>query len=605
MGRPLKLPTWERPEHDDVEINRHALRGELPVLLTRAAVPSGQFNEEAMTITAVISTATPVARRDAKGVYGEILDPNGIRSETEVPLLDGHAQGSIRNVIGIAKNIRVENGEVLADLRFSLADDVLPIVQRVKDGTASRFSVGYRILSAQDSKSGANRTRTATEWQLTEVSIVALGADPNARRRAANMEDEITIAPEAEQQQIRSLAELAGLTRGWAEDQIDSGATLESARSAALAQMQGRSQQTRIRTVASHDDPHQVRQRQEDAILFRAAGGELPEASRQYAEIGFRQLAVDSLNRAGVSVRGLSTDEIFQRAAEHTTSDFSLTVSNVAGKIAQQRYTAAASALMPLVRTRNLPNFKPAQTVRLGEISSLNPISESGEIKHVSHAETGETYQLATYAGALNLSRKLLIDDDLNLFGDTTAALADAAAATVSDKLAATLVGGVTLKLSDNKAVFHASRGNLGTADAAVLFNALDNARKALRTIKGVDGKTIVGAAPKYWVVSPELETSAEQLLSQVYAGNFGEVNPFVGKFELLVEPRLNGTNSYIFADPARLPTLGLAYLSSAPGPQIQRAEGWDVLGMKFRVVLDVAAFWENWRGAYLAQTAA
>lgn len=597
MSRKAKAPVWERPKRDDVKINRQALRGELPVLLTRSATVAGQFDDEAMTISAVISTATPVARRDAKGVYGEILDPNGMRSETEVPLLDGHAQGSIRNVIGIAKNIRVENGEVLADLRFSLADDVLPIVQRVKDGTASRFSVGYRILSAEDSRNGASRTRTATEWQLTEVSLVALGADPNARRRAANMTDEITLAPEAEQQQIRSLAELAGLTRGWAEDQIDAGATLESARSAALAQMQGRSQQTRIRTVSANDDPALIVRRQTDALAFRAAGGELPEDARQFVEMSFRDLAVSSLERAGVSVRGLNTDEIFTRAASMTTSDFPLVVSNVANKIALERFNAAASALMPLVRKRTLPNFKPSTAIRVGELDELKPLAEDGEIQHTGRTENGETMQLATFASGLNVSRKLLIDDDANLLGDMTAALADAAANTVSNKLAGLLM--TDSKLSDGKNVFHADRKNVAAAGSDITVTALSEARKNMRTVKGLDGKTIVGAAPEYLVVGPEQETAAELVLAEIYASDVAAGNPFAKKLTLLVEPRISDSRWFLFASPARLPVLQMAYLSSAQGVQIQRTEAWDTLGMRFRAFLDFGCGFSDWRGAF------
>lgn len=597
MSRKAKAPVWERPKRDDVKINRQALRGELPVLLTRSATVAGQFDDEAMTISAVISTATPVARRDAKGVYGEILDPNGMRSETEVPLLDGHAQGSIRNVIGIAKNIRVENGEVLADLRFSLADDVLPIVQRVKDGTASRFSVGYRILSAEDSRNGASRTRTATEWQLTEVSLVVLGADPNARRRAANMTDEITLAPEAEQQQIRSLAELAGLTRGWAEDQIDAGATLESARSAALAQMQGRSQQTRIRTVSANDDPALIVRRQTDALAFRAAGGELPEDARQFVEMSFRDLAVSSLERAGVSVRGLNTDEIFTRAASMTTSDFPLVVSNVANKIALERFNAAASALMPLVRKRTLPNFKPSTAIRVGELDELKPLAEDGEIQHTGRTENGETMQLATFASGLNVSRKLLIDDDANLLGDMTAALADAAANTVSNKLAGLLM--TDSKLSDGKNVFHADRKNVAAAGSDITVTALSEARKNMRTVKGLDGKTIVGAAPEYLVVGPEQETAAELVLAEIYASDVAAGNPFAKKLTLLVEPRISDSRWFLFASPARLPVLQMAYLSSAQGVQIQRTEAWDTLGMRFRAFLDFGCGFSDWRGAF------
>lgn len=569
---------------------------------TRAATANGQFDDQAMTITAVIATATPVTRRDVKGPYSEILNPKGVQSEKEVPLLDGHAQGSIRNVIGVANNIRVEDGQLLADLRFSLADDVQPIVQRVKDGTASRFSVGYRILKTRDSLSGNNRIRTALEWELTEVSLVPIGADPNAKRRNKRMlTEEKLIAPEAEQQQIRELAELAGLTRGWAEDQIDSGATLETARSAALAQMQGRSQQVRIRTVTANDDPAVIVRRQTDALAFRAAGGELPEDARQFAEMSFRDLAVSSLERAGVSARGMSTDEVFTRAAMGT-SDFPLVVSNVANKIALDRFNAAASALMPLVRKRNLPNFKASTSIRVGELNELKPLAEDGEIQHTGRTENGETLQLATFASGLNVSRKLLIDDDANLLGDMTATLADAAANTVSNKLAALLM--TDQKLSDGKNVFHADRKNLAGAAWDLSVASLSASRKDMRTVKGLDGKTIVGAAPEYLVVGPEMETQAELVLSEIYASDVSAGNPFAKKLILLVEPRISDNRWFLFASPARLPVLQMAYLSSAQGVQIQRTEAWDTLGMRFRAFLDFGCGFADWRGAFAVKGA-
>lgn len=595
---PKKFPKWERLAVDDVTIGANAIKGDLPATQTRAMTAAGAFNADAMTITAIVATATPVLRRDARGAYGEILDPSGVRSEEEVPLLDGHAQGSIRNVIGIAKNIRVEGNQVLADLRFSLADDVQPIVQRVKDGTASRFSVGYRIRNHADTQVGGARTRTATIWDLTEVSLVPIGADPNARRRGANMEnDEIVLAPEAEQQQIRSLAELAGLTRGWAEDQIDAGATLEGARTAALAHMQGRSQQTRIRTIAANDDPAAMVRRQTDALAFRASGGELPEDARQFAEMSFRDLASASLERAGVSVRGLSTDEIFTRAASMTTSDFPLIVSNVANKIALERFNAAASALTPLFRKRTLPNFKASTAIRAGELGELKPLAEDGEIQHTGRTENGETLSLGTYAAGLNVSRKLLIDDDANLLGDMTAALADAAANTISNKLAALLTG--ASKLSDGKNVFHADRGNLAAAGGDLSVATLDAARKGMRVVKGLDGKTIVGAAPKYLVVGPEMETAAELVLAAIYATDIAAGNPFAQKLTLLVEPRISSKAWFLFADPSRLPVLQMAYLSSAQGVQIQRTEAWDTLGMRFRAFLDFGCGFSDWRGGY------
>ena len=47
-----------------------------------------------------------------------------------------------------------------------------------------------------------------------------------------------------------------------------------------------------------------------------------------------------------------------------------------------------------------------------------------------------------------------------------------------------------------------------------------------MRTVKGLDGKTIIDAKPKYLVVSPDLETDSEKLLATIYAATVNDVQP-------------------------------------------------------------------------------
>jgi hypothetical protein len=105
---------------------------------------------------------------------------------------------------------------------------------------------------------------------------------------------------------------------------------------------------------------------------------------------------------------------------------------------------------------------------------------------------------------------------------------------------------------------------------------------------------------PKYLVVGPQQETMAEQLLAEIAAATVADVNPFAKRLSLLVEPRITDNQWFIFADPAQLPVLEYSYLSSAQGPQMASREGWDVLGMEFRVVLDFGCGAVDWRGAYM-----
>ncbi len=109
-------------------------------------------------------------------------------------------------------------------------------------------------------------------------------------------------------------------------------------------------------------------------------------------------------------------------------------------------------------------------------------------------------------------------------------------------------------------------RGNLGNAgggSAGAIGSAgvdvFTDARQAMRTVKGMDGKTIVGAAPRFMIVGPEIETLAEQILADTYPTKSDEVNVAASKMTLLVEPRLEGDAVYIFADPARLAAMQYA----------------------------------------------
>lgn len=198
-------------------------------------------------------------------------------------------------------------------------------------------------------------------------------------------------------------------------------------------------------------------------------------------------------------------------------------------------------------------------------------------------------------------SRNLLINDDLNLLGDMTAAFGEAAAQTEADILVDLLTSNPNL--ADGSPIFDVSRSNIAGTGVSIGSagdsDAIASARQAMRGVTGLDGKTQINVKPKYLVVGPASETNAEKLLASIYAATTGDVNP-CAKLFLMVEPRITDDRWFLFADPAMRATLAYAYLSSAQGVQIQRAESWDTLGMKFRAFLDFGAGWTDWRGAYL-----
>ena len=328
---------------------------------------------------------------------------------------------------------------------------------------------------------------------------------------------------------------------------------------------------------------------------------ELPEASRTYADVSLMDMARESVERMGTSTRGMSRDEVLHRAAAYGTSDFALTVMDATGKTAMASYRAAESPLKALCRKQTLRDFKTSTAIRLGEMGELEEMAENGEFTATSRAEEGEPISLKTFGRRIDLTRPLIINDDLNLLSDTARAFGEAAGQTETAIMVAMLTGNPDMR--DGTPVFDASRGNIGGTAGLPSKATLTENREAMRLRTGTDGKTIIDAPPRYLLVPADLETEAEEILAAIQPGTTADVNPFAGKLKLLVEPRLPSGTWYLFADPARLACLRYAYMSGAEGVQVQRRESWDTLGLSFRGFLDFGAGWLDWRGAQRVAT--
>lgn len=577
--------------------------------MTRAAATRpNSFDPETRTVSAVIATATPVQRRDARGPFLEILtaDTLDLSAADGLPVLDSHRTASVRDTLGRVRSIAREGDSIVAVLELTAAEDAAPVVQRIADGTVSGVSIGYRVAGWTEKSTPQGRVKSPTGWRITEVTLTSNPADPAARLRQKGnvMPQEVIETPTPEQAEaqrrsdIRGLVRSAGLGAEIADQLIDQNADLTAAKAAIFDALdEKRRSQPVIRVHSSADDPAVVRDRQAEALHVRMAGGEPKPEVRSYMGLSMLDMARESLARVGVSTRGMTPDEVFTRAGEHTTSDFPTLVSNAMNKTALSSYQAASSPLKTLGRQRSLSNFKTATSIRLGEMGRLEELDESGEITATSRAENGETMRLSTYARGITVSRKLLIDDDLGMLGDMTAAFGEAAAQTEADVMLALVTGNPNL--SDGTAVFHSSRGNIAASGAAPDESTLTTARKAMRGFKGLDGQTLINVVPKFLLVGPELETDAEKLLATIYPATTDDAAVVAPKLTLLVEPRITDASWYVFADPARLAALQYGYLSSAQGVQIQRAEAWSTLGLKFRAFLDFGAGWLDWRAAY------
>jgi HK97 family phage prohead protease len=566
------------------------------------AVAPSSYDEASRTVEAVISTGASVTRSDKFGPYIERLDLSAINPDDliGVPVQLDHDR-SVRSTVGTVIAAARDASGITATIQLTGAADAAPIRERVADGTLSAVSIGYAVSKWAEGKEAGQRVRTAHTWRVQEISLVSIGADPNAKLRGSNMEDETTEMSESQQQQIRSLAELAGLTRGFAEDLIDAGASLDDAREAARSAITSRQQQTpRIRVAMSHEDPAAIRSRREDAIFARASGTAPADHAREFMGDSLRDHARGVLESNGVSTRGMTADDVFTRALG--TSDFPQLLTGVGRRTLMAAYTAAESPLKRLARQSSMTDFRSKTSLKLSDTGPLQKLSEHGEIQHTTRSEVKEGYSLDTYASMFAITRKALINDDLGAFNDWGAVAGRAAAETEANLLVSLLTQGAgkgPVMGETGKRLFHADHGNLTTDWDMAGVDWLSDGRLGMRRQKGLDGKTPLNVSPKFILARPEDETTIEQFIALVYATQPADVNIFTGKYELLVEPRLTAHAAYMFADPAQFPVLEYSYLASAPGPQIASQAGWETLGMEFRVFLDFGAGAVDYRGAH------
>ncbi|MFN3312580.1 MAG: prohead protease/major capsid protein fusion protein [Hyphomonas sp.] len=580
---------------------------------TRAALfYPATFNEEGQTVEAVASTFADVLRRDSKGAYLERLDQAGLNTDDLVgaPLLDAHQQGGAQDVIGVITSHRFEGNKLIVTLRLSQAEDAAPAIQRIREGTLRGVSIGYRVTKwreAVENIAGRNtRVRTAAAWSIHEASAVAVPADPQSRFRSADEMPKDTQQTDDREALIARVRAAHNLGDDWQTRMAEAGEELsddeirEDAREAALTARRSR-ETPRIRVGASSEDPAAIRERQTEALACRMMGTTPSDAARPYAQMGLQDFARDALTRSGVSVATMGREEMLTRAATHTTSDFPELLTGAGNRVLANAYQAAQSPLKQLARQRTAADFRPMSILKLGEMSGLQKVTEAGEIKAMTTGEAQEGYSLETFGGIFSLSRKAIINDDLGAFSRWGELMGSAAAQTEATQLLALLTAnsGGGVKMADGVNLFHATHGNLAATGDTISEETLSEARLALRSQKGLDGKTPVSVTPRFLLVGPALETTAEKLLAAINPSNSDDVNPFAGKLTLLVEPRLTGFQWFLFGDPTTSPVLEYAYLSSAPGPQLSSRDGWEVLGREFRVTLDFGAGATDWRGAY------
>lgn len=595
------------------------------------------LNLDAGTVEATISSEGGVERYDwmSGQRYTEILvhEPAAIdfKRIEGGPLLDSHkVSSSIGDIIGRVENVRLVGKKLVATLRFSKEPEGQSAMRKVSEGVIRFLSIGYRIIKEREQRAAdGHRTVSITRWMPFEASFVAVPADTNAQIRSMETtgmdpEDDIETIDDNETTEetrnrsrsspaaqrisrqidaVRDQAVRAGISEIDAEDMLDGVRSVSVARGRVLDALAEMSRSIRTDAYSGihgrmNESQTDTRACVVDALAVRM-GATATLASNPLAGVSLSGAVRALMESSGAPARNLDDRQVMERAF-HTTSDFPLLLGDAVGRALVERFNAEATPLKMLSTQRNARDFREQSLIRPGEAPLLDEVAEGGEIKSGTMREEKEVFRLVELAKMISLSRQAMINDDLGGFSDLASAFVRQAADTEAEAfyklISSNTFGGV--KLFDNKNLFHADHGNLGTG-AQLSVTSLGAARKAMRLQKNVNGTGRAGAVPAILVVGPALETEAEKVIAEIAAAQISDVNPFSGKLKVLVENRYEGNGWWLFADPKTRPAFVHGYLDGREGPQVEVQEGWRISGVEFRCRLDFGCGVYDWRAAH------
>jgi hypothetical protein len=554
-------------------------------------------------------------------------------------------------------------GKVVVDGPAAAMDIALP---RLRTGSA-RFSVDARIYRSVEDR--ARGMMVATDWEPNLVSLVSRGQDthavmrgdqPETNNSTANpsMPEQLTTAggdpaiientraldpttppepvPAVDTELQRTNADLrrerdllrlgqdAGLSTEQTDELIRSGKTVTECSREAVRLMRLRLEGGDVRAddgpaALGHPARVEVTRDSGDTLLRGISAGlearirpgvlkgEAAELGREYRSYTLLELARQYLESRGVNTRGMSKTELVTRGF-HSTSDFPLLFSNLAGKTLDAAYQEEPHTWQPLARQRNLPDFKQAADLIVAGALTPELLLEGGEYKAGTLTEGQHTWRLATYARKVNVTRQSIINDDLSALERVPEMLGRGFRRLESNIIWALITGNAVTSV-DSLSLFNTAHNN--SSAQTINTAGLNAAKKAMRKQTDLAGNTI-NLTPSYMMVPTDLEATALQFLfpngfmANTRTGENGPVTVQSAGIELIVEPRLDGsaTTWYLAASPGSVEGIVYGYLAGEEGPTVTTNEKRDPDGVELLARFDFGAAVKDYRGFFRAAAA-
>lgn len=458
------------------------------------------------------------------------------------------------------------------------------------------------------SQAGGAPAATIEVQPVAAATPEAVTVQAQASQPVAASTESATIAGLRREADIRRCAASAGLAADVVQAMVDGGKPFTEVAidivTAHASVIEGRA------GAAGHPARIQVTRDAGDSVIAGIGemlharinpGAAIGEAGKQYRGYSLMECVRIFAESRGINTAGRSKSDLVAMAM-HSTSDFPLLFSNLAGKTLTAAYEEEPHTWKQLARQRNLPDFKQASDLVIAADLAPEALLEGGEYRQGTLKEAQATWKLATYARKVCITRQAIINDDLSALERVPEYLGRGFRRLESNLVWALITGNAVTSV-DGLALFASGHSNTGTG--AIGIAGMNAAKKAMRKQTDISGAT-VNLTPDYLIVPTDLEATALQFLyptGYAPASLTGAAGPnvYAGSMQLIVEPRLDGSavQWYAAAGPSKIDGLAYGYLADEPGPTITPVPERDPDGLTLLARFDFGCAVKDYRFIY------
>jgi ATP-dependent Clp endopeptidase proteolytic subunit ClpP len=324
-----------------------------------------------------------------------------------------------------------------------------------------------------------------------------------------------------------------------------------------------------------------------------------------YYGMSLVDLARACLEDAGINTRGLNRHQLISAAITQSTSDLPNIFENALHKTLLAGFKVAPTTWDKVCKIGTLTDFRPHLRYRGASLGDLDVVQPNGEFKTISFNDAErESLQAKSRGAILNVSREMMINDDMGIFSDVALEAGKSANRTREKALYFLLAlnAGLGPVMGDGKTLFHADHKNISANPGVPSVVRIDSDSEQMSQQMDPSGNDFVDIIPSIWLGPRTLRGTVLVINNDQYdpdANNkLQRTNIAKATYsEVIGTPRLTGAPWYSFADPNVEPVIEMGFLDGQQEPQLATEEAFNQFGMKWRIVDEWGMGAVGWRG--------